>query len=86
MTTGIITLTSKNQISLPAAYVRKINLPPSRRFTYRQRGDEIILKPEPSLQEALAEIREQLPDKGLPSLTPEELQQEIHNSYAHRKI
>jgi len=86
MITGIITLTSKNQLSLPAAYVRKINLASTRRFTYRQRGEELILKPEASLQDALTEIRRQLPGKGLPSLTPEEVQQEIHNSYAHREI
>ena len=85
MTTGIITLTSKNQISLPAAYVRKINLAPSRRFTYRQRGDEIILKPEPSLHEALEELRSKL-SKPIPSLTAEELNQEIRNSYADRDI
>ena len=61
MTTKNITITSKNQITIPADLVRKMQLNKHRRLSIRKRGDELILKPEPALEGHLQKIWEQLP-------------------------
>ena len=61
MTTKIIAITSKNQITIPADIVRDLQLNRQRRLTLRRRGDELILKALPDLEEQLSSIWEQLP-------------------------
>lgn len=40
-------LSSKNQITLPVAMVRRLGLEPGRKLMLRLEGDRIVLKPEP---------------------------------------
>jgi len=40
-------LSSKNQITLPVAMVRRLGLEPGRRLILRLEGDRILLRPEP---------------------------------------
>jgi len=61
MTTKNITITSKNQITIPADIVRDLKLNQYRRLTIRRHGDELILKAQPDLEEQLSMIWEQLP-------------------------
>ncbi len=42
-----VTLSSKNQITLPVAVVRRLDLHPGRRLTVRLEDDRIVLRPEP---------------------------------------
>lgn len=83
MTSKNVTITSKNQITLPAEYVRKLGLQKHRRLTVRQRGDELVLRPEPELDidEHFRKLWAKLPPvKG--TKTDKELQQAIRNSVA----
>lgn len=41
-----VTLTSKNQVTIPVAAVRRLGLDASRRLTVEERAGEIVLKPE----------------------------------------
>ncbi|HEY1645343.1 MAG TPA: AbrB/MazE/SpoVT family DNA-binding domain-containing protein [Candidatus Saccharimonadales bacterium] len=61
MTTRNVTITSKNQITLPADLVRDMRLKTHRRLSIRKRGDELILIPEPELKDQLQKIWDQLP-------------------------
>jgi AbrB family looped-hinge helix DNA binding protein len=61
MSTKNITITSKNQITIPADIVREMQLNTHRRLSIRKRGNELILRPEPDLEDKLEEIWEQLP-------------------------
>lgn len=62
MTTKNVTLTSKNQITIPVDIVRELQLGKHRRLTIRKRGDELILKTQPDLEEHLSTIWRQLPE------------------------
>lgn len=42
-----VTLSSKNQITLPVAVVRRLDLKPGRKLRIRLEGDGVVLKPEP---------------------------------------
>jgi bifunctional DNA-binding transcriptional regulator/antitoxin component of YhaV-PrlF toxin-antitoxin module len=44
-----VTITSKNQVTLPADYVRKMQLARNRVLKAELRGREIVLTPQPSL-------------------------------------
>lgn len=48
-----ITITSKNQITLPAEYVRHMKLSKSRQLTVRRRGNDLIMTPVPTLEESM---------------------------------
>ena len=61
MNTKNVTVTSKNQITIPADIVREFQLNKHRRLTIRKRGDELILKAQPDLEEQLSIIWSQLP-------------------------
>lgn len=82
MRTKEITITSKNQITLPAEYVRNLKLEKSRRLTVRRRGDEIILKPEATLEERMKPIWDEVAKhrRGKRSLNDRELKQAIRES------
>lgn len=81
----IVTITSKNQITLPAAHVRQMKLHKSRRLSVRQRGSELVLIPEPTLKERMQKLWEDLPQfKG--TKTDGELNQAIRESMAGKKV
>jgi len=61
MTTRNVTITSKNQITIPADFVREMQLKNRRRLSIRRRGDELILVAEPELKDKLQNIWDQLP-------------------------
>lgn len=85
MTSKNITLTSKNQITLPAEYVRKLHLGKNRQLSITQRGSELIIKPEPSLEARMQKIWSKLPPfKG--TKTDDELKQVIRDAYAQKNI
>jgi AbrB family looped-hinge helix DNA binding protein len=44
---AVTKMSSKNQITLPVAMVRRLGLEPGRRLTLRLEDDHIILRPEP---------------------------------------
>lgn len=46
MTSKSVTITSKNQITLPAEFVRNLNLTKSRKLSLQRRGNTLILKPQ----------------------------------------
>ncbi|MGH7196099.1 MAG: hypothetical protein ACREGA_04990 [Candidatus Saccharimonadales bacterium] len=78
-----ITITSKNQITLPAEYVRKMRLGKNRRLSVCQRGNKLVLEPEPEIDidEHFRKLWTQLPKiKG--TKTDEELEQAIRDSVA----
>lgn len=83
MTGKQVTMTSKNQITLPAAYVRSIGLGKSRRLTIRLRGDELVLKPQPTLQEHMKPVWDEMAKHVKRPLSDEELKQAIRKSVAH---
>lgn len=57
-----LTITSKNQITLPANYVRLVGLGKHRRMNVQIRGEEIILKPEKSLESRAKDAWSKLPN------------------------
>jgi bifunctional DNA-binding transcriptional regulator/antitoxin component of YhaV-PrlF toxin-antitoxin module len=61
MTTKNVTITSKNQITIPAEIVRELQLDKHRSLTIRRHGDELILKAQPDLEDQLSVIWKQLP-------------------------
>lgn len=49
MRTKNVTITSKNQVTLPADYVRKLQLARSRVLSVELKGEAIVLTPRPTL-------------------------------------
>lgn len=56
MTIRNVTITSKNQITLPSDYVRKLQLTRSRVLQAKLQGNSIVLSLEPSLSEAMQQF------------------------------
>ena len=56
MNTYTVTITSKNQITLPAKLVRQLDLHKNRRLEISQRGQNLTLKPEPTFEERMKPI------------------------------
>lgn len=79
-----VTITSKNQITLPVDIVRKWNLQGQRRLSIRRRGDELILKPLPSLQSRMRTIWAQLP-AITGTATDKELQDAIRTTVGRKR-
>lgn len=74
-----VTITSKNQITLPAAIVRKMKLEKTRRLRITEKKGKLELTPEPSLQERLEKFWKTLPPfEG--TKTEEELKRAIQES------
>lgn len=85
MSRKIVTLTSKNQITLPVEFVRKLNLAKKRRLLIREDGNQLVLTPEPELSEQLEKIWENLPPfQG--SKTDRELTITTREAWSSKKI
>ena len=85
MTTKYITITSKNQITIPADLVRDMQLNTHRRLSIRKRGDELILKAEPALEDKLGKIWGQLP--SFPgTVTDEKLESTTKEAWSSKKL
>jgi bifunctional DNA-binding transcriptional regulator/antitoxin component of YhaV-PrlF toxin-antitoxin module len=85
MTNKSVTITSKNQITIPISMVRDLRLGMHRRLNIRKHGNELILSPEPALEDHLRKIWEQLPPfKGTKS--NEDLQQTTKDTWANKHL
>jgi AbrB family looped-hinge helix DNA binding protein len=84
MTSKIVTITSKNQITLPADYVRKLSWQKNRQLVITQRGNEIVLKAQPSLEQAMAPIWEEMRQYIKHPMNDAELKDAIRESFATR--
>lgn len=79
-----VTITSKNQITLPIAMVRKLNVGPNRQLTIHRRGDELILKPAPTLDEIMTPIWKQTAAYTKRPFSDDELKQAARHAIATR--
>lgn len=50
------TITSKNQLTIPSAFVRDMHLNRNRQVQVRRRGNDLILTPVPSLRDTLQSV------------------------------
>lgn len=82
MTSKTVTITSKNQITLPADYVRKVKLARNRALRAELRGNTIVLTPQPALGESMRQFWGK--HQAERSLSDEELKQAIRSSAAAR--
>ncbi len=76
MTIKNITITSKNQITLPAEYVRNMRLARNRVLQAELKGRVIVLTPQPALGDIMRQFWGKHHAKR--SLTDEEIKQIIH--------
>lgn len=79
-----VTITSKNQITLPAEYVRQMGLSKNRRLNVRQRGDELVLKPEDDIEKHFQKLWAQLP-KVAGTKSDAELKRATREAWARKK-
>ena len=84
MISKIVTVTSKNQITLPAELVRKYKLDKNRRLSIQLKKNAFILKPTPSLEQRLAPLRTEIAKHVKGSLTDQEIQQSVREIAADR--
>jgi len=77
MKTVKATITSKNQITIPAAFVRKMHLNRNMQVQVRQRGNDLILTPVPSLRESLQPIWQEAAKTISGSLTDEQIKASV---------
>lgn len=78
MQTKNITITSKNQITLPIEYVRNMRLAQNRVLQVELRGKSIVLTPQPTLGDSMRQFWGKHHAKR--PLTDEELKQAIRTS------
>ncbi len=85
MTEKIITITSKNQITLPAEYVRQLKLTKNRQLKITAKNGKLVLRPEPSLRQRLERHWQTLPSfQG--TKTDEELKRTSREAWANKKV
>ena len=77
-----ITITSKNQLTLPAEFVRNMHLDRNRVLHAELRGGSIILTPQPTLTDAMQRFWDK--SKAKRPLTDEELKEAIRTSATNR--
>jgi antitoxin component of MazEF toxin-antitoxin module len=82
MTTRNVTMTSKNQITLPSDYVKTLHLTRSRVLQVHLQDGKIVLSPQP----ALGDVMKQFWDKhsAKQALSEAELKQAVRTSSAAR--
>lgn len=88
MHTYTVTITSKNQITLPAHLVRKFKLQKGQRLQVEGEGSSIKLKKQPSLEELMAPFHAELAAKmkGKRVPTDEELKIAVRQIAAERAL
>lgn len=74
-----ITLTSKNQVTLPAWLVREKNYKQGIKFQARLQGDDIVLSPKKDLEQIVRDMNEHLRPLIRKPLSDQELQESLHN-------
>ena len=79
------TLTSKNQLTLPAKLVRKYNLDKQRVVVITERKNSIEIRPQPSLEERMRKNWQKLPaHKG--TQTDLEFKQAVRDAFAEKRL
>jgi antitoxin component of MazEF toxin-antitoxin module len=76
--TKTISLTSKNQVSLPAALVRRAGLTKGARFLPRLDNGAIVLEPEQDLRATVQQIQAELRPLTAHPLSDKDLQKALH--------
>lgn len=79
-----VTVTSKNQITLPADLVRKYKLNQNRTLAVNEQNGAIVLNPEPSLAEDMAAIWDEMRQYVTRPLSDNELKAAAHQAKARR--
>jgi AbrB family looped-hinge helix DNA binding protein len=84
MTTKNVTITSKNQITLPAEFVRKLNLGKNRSLTITTKKDSLELKPRPSVDAVMSPVWQEMRQhfKTPKKLTDDDIHEEVQRAYA----
>jgi bifunctional DNA-binding transcriptional regulator/antitoxin component of YhaV-PrlF toxin-antitoxin module len=82
MSTRSVTITSKNQITLPSEYVKALQLSQSRVLEAEIKGGRIVLSPQPPLSDAMKQFWSKHSAKR--SLTDSEIKQAVRTSSAER--
>ncbi len=82
MTSKIVTLTSKNQITLPIEFVRKFNLGRNRTLQATEKNGTLELKPSQSVEEIMAPIWEAAAKHMKRPATDDELSRAARDAYA----
>lgn len=81
----IVTITSKNQITLPAALVRKLKLEKNRQLKLTENKGKLELTPQPSLEERMQKFWQSLPAfEG--TKTDEELKRTSSEAWANKEV
>jgi AbrB family looped-hinge helix DNA binding protein len=78
------TVTSKNQVTLPAKLVRKYGLNKGRMITFTDKDGAIEIRPQPSLGELMAPIWKETAKYIRRPISDEELKQAIRQTKAAR--
>ncbi len=78
------TITSKNQITIPASIVRKLKLNRNRHMQVKQRGNDIILTPLPTLAESLEPVWQSAANTIKNPLSDSEIQESVRSIAAGR--
>lgn len=88
MNTYKVTITSKNQITLPAKLVRKFGLDKGQRLEVSDTGKTIELKVEPSFEEAMKPIWDKIAKQrgNKPPATNEELSRAAREIWESGKV
>lgn len=83
MTSKNITITSKNQITLPAELVRKYKLGKNRVLTITDKKGVLELRPQPSLEERMRPHWEAFKKShpNFPKLSDEDIHNEVRKAY-----
>jgi|GEM_PF-1302717 len=82
MSTKNVTVTSKNQITLPSEYVKILHLAQSRVLQAELREGKIVLSPQPALVNAMKQFWGKHSVKK--ALTDDEIKQAVRTSSAER--
>jgi len=80
-----ITITTKNQVTIPANLVRELHLKRTRKLRVKRRGDSIVLTPLPSLENSLKSIWDRTKNKPAKPLSEDEINQSIRSIAVNRQ-
>lgn len=75
-------ISSKNQLTLPMALVKKYGLDVSRNVTITDKGGALIIRPEPPLEKRIGKLWQSLPARTFPPLSDEQISAETRATYA----
>ncbi len=80
------TITSKGQITLPAAFRHKMKITPGQRITLNMKGDALVISAPVDVNALLQETAQHLAHKKFRPLSDEELDAAINNAAAESAV